>query len=138
MAVVFKNQDRYDEDWNSYSTVQNNGDVFKTDVRDPKMVPNPHTISKIVSNPRKSVSRPSGPPDRTKSDFRTPIIFVRYQRALARGEEEGAREGPLTLSTVDNMAIVFNNQRPYDEALYMAEFENELGKNHLSTLNTRE
>ena len=62
-----------------------------------------------------------------------------YQRALEGREQALGKDHPSTLSTVNNMAIVFQSMGEYDKALgwYQRALEGKekaLGKDHPSTL----
>ncbi|KAF3078608.1 hypothetical protein TWF102_003307, partial [Orbilia oligospora] len=60
-----------------------------------------------------------------------------YKRALAGYEKTLGKDHPSTLSTIHNIAVVFDNQGKYDEAMYkraLAGKEKVLGKDHPSTL----
>jgi tetratricopeptide (TPR) repeat protein len=64
-----------------------------------------------------------------------------YQRALDGYEKTLGKDHPSTLSTVNNMAIVFRSQGEYDKALEWYQraldgYEKTLGKDHPSTLDT--
>ncbi|KAF3150476.1 hypothetical protein TWF594_009120 [Orbilia oligospora] len=62
-----------------------------------------------------------------------------YKRALAGYEKTLGKDHPSTLSTIHNIAVVFDNQGKYDEAMYkraLAGKEKVLGKDHPSTLDT--
>ncbi|RVD84000.1 uncharacterized protein DFL_005767 [Arthrobotrys flagrans] len=123
MALVFKNQGKYDEAMQWYERALSGKE--NTLGKDHPSILN--TVNNMAS-----VFKNQGKYDEA---------MQWYERALAGKEKALGKDHPSTLDTVNNMAIVFKKQGKYDEAMQwyeraLADYEKTLGKDHLSTLNT--